>query len=137
MVLCPATDCGFTLEQGLTQELGYVICARASYVPPYAHFDLATHSRYLNQTHNFTAQPARTTSTTTIMETLSNLASAATNTASKLIYGDQTKPEDQATTATNETAGKEPLSGEQGKGTVAEPFDQGNAGTKTSSEAYT
>ena len=26
----------------------------------------------------------------------------------------------------NETAGKEPVSGELGKGTVTEPFDQGN-----------
>jgi hypothetical protein len=58
--------------------------------------------------------------TTVIMETITNIASTAATTASKLIYGD--------TTAKNETAGKEPLSGEQGKGTVAEPFDKGNEG---------
>lgn len=63
------------------------------------------------------------------METITNLASNAATTASKLIYGEQPKTEDQAKTATNETAGKEPLSGEQGKGTVSEPFDQGNAAT--------
>lgn len=58
------------------------------------------------------------------METITNLASTATNAASKLIYGDN------ATTITknNETAGKEPISGEQGKGTATEPYDQGNAG---------
>lgn len=53
------------------------------------------------------------------METISNIASTATNTVSNLIYGDQTK--------NNETAGKEPVSGKEGKGTAAEPFDQGNA----------
>lgn len=54
------------------------------------------------------------------METISNIASSATNTVSTLIYGDQTK--------NNETAGKEPISGEEGKGTATEPFDKGNAG---------
>ena len=31
-------------------------------------------------------------------------------------------------TTRNETAGSEPVSGLQGKGTVTEPFDQGNSG---------
>lgn len=57
------------------------------------------------------------------METLSNIASTATSTVSNLIYGNQ----DTATT-TNETAGKEPVSGQTGKGTVEEPYDQGNSG---------
>lgn len=57
------------------------------------------------------------------METISNAATAVTSTVSGLIYG---QPKD-AETATNETGGKEPLSGTQGKGTVNEPFDQGNA----------
>jgi hypothetical protein len=57
------------------------------------------------------------------METISNAATAVTSTVSGLIYG-QPKEGD---TATNETAGKEPLSGTQGKGTVNDPFDQGNA----------
>jgi hypothetical protein len=56
------------------------------------------------------------------METITNLASTAATTASKLIYGDNTT----ATTTQNETAGKEPISGEQGKGTATEPFDKGN-----------
>jgi hypothetical protein len=59
------------------------------------------------------------------METITNLASTAATTASKLIYGDNTT----ATTTQNETAGKEPISGEQGKGTATEPFDKGNEGT--------
>ncbi|KAF2748791.1 hypothetical protein M011DRAFT_466563 [Sporormia fimetaria CBS 119925] len=53
------------------------------------------------------------------METISNVASAA----SKLVFGDQ-----KTTTEHNETAGQEPISGQQGKGTANEPFDQGNAG---------
>ncbi|CAO2651973.1 Nn.00g002560.m01.CDS01 [Neocucurbitaria sp. VM-36] len=55
------------------------------------------------------------------METITNIASTATSTVSNLIYGDQTK--------NNETAGKEPISGEEGKGTATEPFDKGNAAT--------
>lgn len=69
------------------------------------------------------------------METISNLASTAATTASKLIYGepaaettDRKTDDVETTTASNETGGKEPLSGEQGKGTVAEPFDKGNLG---------
>lgn len=53
------------------------------------------------------------------METITNLASNATSVASKLIYGDQTQ--------NNETAGKEPISGETGAGTATEPYDKGNA----------
>jgi len=56
------------------------------------------------------------------METVNNVASAA----SKLIWGEQAQ---QQTTATNETGGVEPISGEQGKGTVEEPFDKGNETT--------
>lgn len=56
------------------------------------------------------------------METISNLATTAATTASKLIYGEQPA-------ATNETAAKEPLSGEQGKGTPTDPFDHGNLAT--------
>ncbi|KAI8943086.1 hypothetical protein NX059_001117 [Plenodomus lindquistii] len=68
------------------------------------------------------------------METISNLASTAVGTASKLIYGEQPQDGDkktdlETTTATNETGGKEPISGKQGKGTPAEPFDQGNLAT--------
>jgi hypothetical protein len=67
------------------------------------------------------------------METITNLANTAVGTASKLIYGDQTtKTEDKTadaveTTKNNETAGKEPVSGVEGKGTATQPFDQGNA----------
>lgn len=50
------------------------------------------------------------------METIQNIAAAA----SKAIYGEQT-------TAGNETAGEEPISGETGQGTVESPYDQGNA----------
>lgn len=56
------------------------------------------------------------------METITNAASTVTSTVSSLIYGQPAKE--------NETGGKEPLSGEQGKGTVSEPFDQGNSGTR-------
>ncbi|KAF2126775.1 hypothetical protein P153DRAFT_368823 [Dothidotthia symphoricarpi CBS 119687] len=63
------------------------------------------------------------------METITNLASTAANTASKLIYGDTTTAAADTTTKNNETGGMEPISGEQGKGTVTEPFDQGNAAT--------
>ncbi|KAH9866182.1 hypothetical protein J1614_008747 [Plenodomus biglobosus] len=68
------------------------------------------------------------------METITNIASTAASTASKLIYGEQPKDTEAKTdletkTANNETGGKEPLSGEQGKGTAAEPYDQGNLAT--------
>lgn len=59
------------------------------------------------------------------METITNIASTATSTVSNLIYGDQSKNNE---TANNETGGKEPISGEEGKGTATEPFDKGNAG---------
>jgi len=65
------------------------------------------------------------------METITNAASAITSTASNLIYGQPAKENETNNTTTttgNETGGKEPLSGEQGKGTIAEPFDQGNKG---------
>ncbi|KAF2182054.1 hypothetical protein K469DRAFT_637513 [Zopfia rhizophila CBS 207.26] len=58
------------------------------------------------------------------METISNAAS----TASKMIWGEQ-NPQ------TNETAGQEPISGHQGKGTATEPFDQGNAENPTSTSS--
>jgi hypothetical protein len=63
------------------------------------------------------------------METITNLANTAVGTASKLIYGDQTTKTEEAVDATkhNETAGKEPVSGVEGKGTATQPFDQGNA----------
>jgi len=64
------------------------------------------------------------------METITNLASNAASTASKLIYGDQTKTNETVDqTKNNETAGREPISGEQGLGTATQPFDQGNAAT--------
>jgi hypothetical protein len=59
------------------------------------------------------------------METITNAASTVTSTVSNLIYGQPAKENE---TANNETGGQEPLSGTQGKGTVNEPFDQGNAG---------
>lgn len=55
------------------------------------------------------------------METLSNAA----NSASKMIWGGKTGD------ATTES-GQEPISGEQGKGTVEEPFDRGNEENPTS-----
>lgn len=60
------------------------------------------------------------------METITNVASTITTTASKAIWGDQ--PANQ-TTQGNETAGKEPISGQQGKGTADDPYDQGNVAT--------
>ena len=51
------------------------------------------------------------------METLSNAA----NSASKMIWGDKTGDD-------TIESGQEPISGEQGKGTVEEPFDRGNEG---------
>jgi len=52
------------------------------------------------------------------METVSNLANTATTAASKIIWGDKA--------AGNETAGQEPVAGEEGKGTIDDPYDQGN-----------
>ncbi|KAH8724073.1 hypothetical protein GQ44DRAFT_618844 [Phaeosphaeriaceae sp. PMI808] len=52
------------------------------------------------------------------METITNAASTVTSTVSSLIYGQPAKK--------NETAGQEPISGKQGKGTVNDPFDKGN-----------
>ncbi|KAF9692768.1 hypothetical protein EKO04_009116 [Ascochyta lentis] len=57
------------------------------------------------------------------METISNIVNSATSTVSNAIYG---APSDE-TTKHNETAGKEPVSGQTGKGTVDEPYDQGNS----------
>jgi hypothetical protein len=62
------------------------------------------------------------------METITNAATTVTTTVSNLIYGQPAKENE---TAHNETGGAEPLSGAQGKGTVNEPFDQGNAGEWT------
>jgi len=59
------------------------------------------------------------------METITNAASAVVGTASNLIYGQPAKENETPTTAT----GGEPVSGEQGKGTATEPFDQGNKET--------
>lgn len=66
------------------------------------------------------------------METITNAATAVTSTVSGLIYG---QPAKEGETNTNETGGKEPLSGAQGKGTVNEPFDKGNAGERTRQHA--
>ena len=54
------------------------------------------------------------------METINNVVAAA----SKTIWGET----DTQKTEHNETGGQEPVSGQQGKGTPNEPFDQGNAG---------
>jgi hypothetical protein len=53
------------------------------------------------------------------MDTVSNLASAA----SKAIWGEQTKTQD------NETTGQEPVSGQTGNVEDGEPYDKGNAGS--------
>lgn len=53
------------------------------------------------------------------METISNVVSTVSATATKAIWGE---PQN------NETAGNEPVSGVQGKGTATEPFDGGNSG---------
>ncbi|OAG09336.1 uncharacterized protein CC84DRAFT_1160510 [Paraphaeosphaeria sporulosa] len=52
------------------------------------------------------------------METISNVVNTVSATATKAIWGEP---------QTNETAGNEPVSGVQGKGTAAEPFDGGNS----------
>jgi len=60
------------------------------------------------------------------METITNAATSVVNTASGYIYG------------TNNTAtepGKEPVSGQSGKGTADEPFDKGNEETATGAPA--
>ncbi|KAF2502249.1 hypothetical protein BU16DRAFT_521016 [Lophium mytilinum] len=62
------------------------------------------------------------------MEAISNVTSAA----SKLIWGEGEQAQER--TATNETGGSEPVSGEQGKGTVSEPFDKGNEENPISGE---
>ncbi|KAJ4366681.1 hypothetical protein N0V95_000008 [Ascochyta clinopodiicola] len=57
------------------------------------------------------------------METISNIVNTATTTVSNAIYG---APSEE-TTKHNETAGQEPVSGQTGKGTVNDPYDQGNS----------
>jgi hypothetical protein len=61
------------------------------------------------------------------METVNSLASAA----SKAIWGSG-KDANEAQTGVNgnETAGKEPVSGELGNTEAGEPFDKGNAGSE-------
>lgn len=63
------------------------------------------------------------------METITNVAAAAKN----VIWGEQNT----ATTQGNGTAGQEPISGVSGKGTVEEPYDQGNAEEPTSTSTTT
>lgn len=58
------------------------------------------------------------------METIGNFTTAATNAASKVIWGQGTD-------------NTEPIAGEQGAGTASEPFDKGNEETKTSGEPNT
>ncbi|KAF2103489.1 hypothetical protein NA57DRAFT_53008 [Rhizodiscina lignyota] len=76
--------------------------------------------------HSF--QLERKEDTTTAMESITNVASNAANTASKLIWGEG-KTE----------SGQEPVSGQQGPGSKTEPFDQGNkeGEVPTSSEGQT
>lgn len=66
------------------------------------------------------------------METITNLttniayvATTATQAATEAIYG-KTEESKAATTTGNETAGKEPLSGETGDVKSGEPYDKGN-----------
>lgn len=54
------------------------------------------------------------------METISNVVNTVSATATKAIWGEQQN---------NETAGNEPASGVQGKGTAIDPYDGGNSGT--------
>jgi len=54
------------------------------------------------------------------METVTNVV----NSASAAIWGKSSTPT--TTTAQNETAGEEPISGQKGAGTADEPFDKGN-----------
>lgn len=56
------------------------------------------------------------------METISNVVSTVSGTVTKAIYGEQPAN-------ASETAGNEPVSGEQGKGTATDPYDRGNSGT--------
>lgn len=56
------------------------------------------------------------------METISNVVNTVSGTVTKAIYGEQPA-------TGNETAGNEPVSGVQGKGTLTEPYDKGNSGT--------
>ncbi len=63
---------------------------------------------------------------TIAMETMTNLASAASNTVSRAIWGEQESIPD--ATKTNETRGEEPLSGKTGNVAAGEPYDMGNSG---------
>lgn len=64
------------------------------------------------------------------METVSNLASAATTTVSRAIWGDQDQTDTTADvtkrTLNNETGGQEPVSGKAGNVKAGEPYDMGN-----------
>ena len=64
------------------------------------------------------------------MDTVTNIANTASTTASKMIWGDKA-------TEHNETGGQEPISGQQGKGTIDEPYDQGNKGTYAIATSFT
>jgi len=55
------------------------------------------------------------------METINNLASSASNT----LFG-QNSNTDTTTDTGNDVSGREPIAGEQGKGTKEDPFDHGN-----------
>jgi len=66
------------------------------------------------------------------METVNNTVSSVATAASKLIWGEGEQAQEH--TATNETQGTEPISGEQGKGTASDPFDKGNSENPISGE---
>jgi len=60
------------------------------------------------------------------METITNITTAVTSTASRAIWGDGTNPDEKKDG--NETVGKEPISGELGDVKSGEPYDKGNVG---------
>jgi hypothetical protein len=119
VVSCPARDT-LAFDEGVGDAGTDVIAPASLHIPPYPRQD-----NYFDQHYQPTLSIAFTHYA---METITNAATSVTTTVSNLIYGQPTK-ENEA--AHNETGGSEPLSGAQGKGTVDEPFDQGNAGKRS------
>jgi len=66
------------------------------------------------------------------METITNLTTNLTTAASRAIFGDGATVDDK--TKSNETQGKEPISGELGDVKSGEPYDKGNDETATNNE---
>ncbi len=87
----------------------------------------STHNKSTENTHTKRKYTSRIN-----METVTNIASAASNTVSRAIWGEQPETDAIKITQGNETGGEEPVSGKTGDVQAGEPYDLGNSGGELS-----